>query len=256
VREAERFWYAGPFAEASDALLAAAEASSAPIALLGPPGSGRTFVLEMQARRVHAGRALLVNPSFLLGQSIAHAAAIELGVPLDPSLPPAVAFDALLQLVLRSQAELSALFFCIDGLPSDPAPLYAELMPILRSAPPWVRLVVATEPDRADDVRALCQRSVSLRPLSANEVRAYVEQTLARVAMGPSPSFDPAIFPFLHARSGGAVRTVGVFVHNALQVAACLGAPGVSIDAMRIAMKSRVPLSPADTLALLARESR
>jgi hypothetical protein len=52
------------------------------------------------------------------------------------------------------------------------------------------------------------------------------------------------------------VRTVGVFVHNALQVAACLGASGVTIDAMRIAMKSRVPLSPSDALALIAREAR
>jgi serine/threonine protein kinase len=256
VREPERFWYAGPFAETSDALLAAAEQSSAPIALVGAPGSGRTFLLEMQARRVHASRALVVNPTFLLGQSVAHAAAIELGVPLDPSMPPAVAFDALLQLVLRSQSELSALFFCVDGLPADSEPLRAELLPIVRSAPPWVRFVVATEPGRSHEAAPICARAVTLRPMSADEVRAFVEQGLARVANGPLPPFDPAVFPFLHARSGGAVRTVGVFVHNALQVAACLGASGVTIDAMRIAMKSRVPLSPSDALALIAREAR
>ncbi len=256
IREPDRFWYAGPFAEASDALLAATTASTTPTALLGPRGSGRTFLLETLSRRVQASRAVVVNPSFLMGQPLAHAAAIELGIRLDPALSPAEAFDALLQVVLRDGAALSLLFFCVDGISDDLEGYNPQLLAMMRSAPPWVRFVVATEPERADELAALGLQPVIVRPMTSAETEAYVTLCLGRVARTSPPHFDPAVHPFLHARSGGLVRTVGVFVHNALQVAACLGSQSVSVDALRIGMKSKVPLSPADARNLLAREGR
>ena len=256
VREADRFWYAGPFAEASDALLEAARSATSPIVLVGVRGSGRTFLLETQARRVRAARAVLVNPEFMVEQSLTHAAAIDLGVSLEPSLSHAAAFDALLRLVRHSDAELAMLFFCIDGLPLDLGPFLAEFRAILRAAPPWVRFVLSTEPERADDVRALCPRAVAVRPLTADETNAYVLHSLTRVATRGLPTFAPAVMPFLHARSAGAVRVVGLFTHNALQMATSQGSSTVTVEAARLGMKSKVPLSPADAVALLAREGR
>ncbi|HEX6794071.1 MAG TPA: ATPase, partial [Casimicrobiaceae bacterium] len=94
--------------------------------------------------------------------------------------------------------------------------------------------------------------SYHLGPMDKSETQAYVEHRLTHVGWKGDPSFDPATFDVIHARSGGIPRRINTLC-NRLLLAGFLGEKHALVpdDVEAIASEIREELGPQDTLASL-----
>ena len=263
VRQPAAFWKAGPYGAAVRTLAYQIRAGKRPAMLLGPPGSGRTFVTEMVQHQFEAMQMFPLEPQLLLGMRPMEVLCRRLGVAMAAAASQRELIETFLQHALPADQPEAAAAVVIDGLDAGDPELLAQLAGILESTSPRGRLAILVV--GAGDLPASLTAAgapasltagaepVVLRPMTQTEMVEYIDFRMMVVGgYSKGLGLDIASRQFLHARSGGLPKLINVFCHNALTVAALRQEAEIKLETFRLGMKSRSYLTPETARALLS----
>jgi type II secretory pathway predicted ATPase ExeA len=217
-------------------------------AILGPPGSGKSWLL-------HVGHALLQRlPAIVCRVNAAGAdesiclrdMAAQLGLGLPPTIGPLALWQAMTDLLdgLRSVGEPVVLL--LDDLDRAPEQTVSAVARWLRDPALAAGLVVvwaARTPladTLAEELGPLVDLRIELAPLSAEETLDYVDQSLRRAGISASVMERDAL-RHIHERTGGDLRRVDRLCRFALLAAMAEERETVSADVVE-ALASEVGL--------------
>ncbi len=262
VRQPDWFWKSGPYGNAVRTLAYQIRAGKRPAMLIGPSGSGRTFVSEMVRHQFESMQMFPIEPQLLLGMRPLEVLCRRLGVAVPAGSSQRVLVDTFLQHALPADQPDAAAAVIVDGVDTDDPELLFELGGILDNMPPRSRLallLIGPEDMPARLAAAGAPRNlysgadpVALRAMTMAEMTEYIDFRMMVVG-GVARGFnlDVAVRQFLHARSGGIPKLVNVYCHNALTMAALRQEREVKLESLRLGMKSKTYLSPEAARALL-----
>jgi serine/threonine protein kinase len=263
IRQAASFWDAPPFGSALRMLASQIlDEEARPAMLVGPSGSGRTFLCEMLKNKYPQIFTFTIEPQLLFGARPMLSLCRQHGAHhANPNAHQRVLIDAFLAAALPEGMANAVAILVIDGLDPSDRDLLEELDDILTKAPKrrFSMILVGGEelPERLPAVSAP-QSLLSgpaplvLRPMTPREMMQYIDFRMR--AVGGSPEgldLDLASQQLLHARSGGSPKLVNVFCHNALTIAALKQERKVKLSSIRLAMKSKSYLTADTARALL-----
>ena len=261
IRKPDAFWDAGPHAAALRDLGAQILGGQRPSLLLGPPGSGRTFVAEMLPERFPEVRPFPLEPQLLFGARPLVWLCRQLGAPVPSDADQHLLLDAFLARALPPGDSGALAALVIDAAESADPDLLHDLLEVLALSPRGRLTLVLLGPDdlparltQSGAPRSLLRGPppVTLRPLTLQEAGAYLDFRMTVVGGGARGlDLDLPTLQLLHARSGGSPRLLNVYCHNALTLAALKGEPQVRLATLLVAMKSRTYLSPDAARGLL-----
>jgi serine/threonine protein kinase len=266
VRKPSSFWDAGTHALALHTLATQISAGKRPVMLLGPPGSGRTFVCEMLRHKFSGIQVSSIEPQLLFGARLLVSLCRQLGIPgVSPGASQEVLIHILLEHMLPPHRPDGIAVVVIDGLDPSDRDLLFELDDILCSAPGGRLSMVLVGPDdlpaglaESGAPPSLCWdlQPITLRGLTQQEMAEYIDFRVRAIGRSRTGlDLDVASLQLLHARTGGIPRLINVYCHNALTIAALRQERAVRFSTLRVAMKSNTYLTPDGALALLERWS-
>lgn len=264
LRQPALYWDAGPYAWALRTLAMKLTSGSRQAMLLGPPGSGRTFLCDMLPHRSPRLHVFRVEPRLMFGGRLLLSLCRQHGLDMSPSASMRFLAQAFLSHVLPDASPETIAVLVIDSVDPDDAELLADLDLTLRS-PLSTQLAVVLV--GAEDLHErLAERGAppSLHPTAAPvllpgmtlpEMADYIDFRMTTIGGSECGlALDPATRQLLHARSGGSPGLINTYCHNALTIAALQGERALRFETFRLAMKARTYLTPETAQALLDRE--
>jgi serine/threonine protein kinase len=260
IRQPASFWDGGPYGPALLALATRVEAGQRLNLLVGPPGSGRTFLCEMLQHKLPGASVFSIEPQLLLGTRLFLALCRQVGVQVNPGSSQRFLTEAFLSHVLPDRPEATAVIV-VDGVDPSDRELLAELDRILQATPrrKFTLVLVGDESLHAGftqhEVPASLLQSpapVALRPMTQQEMVEYIDFRMRCIGGVAGFTLDTASRQILYLRSGGLPRLVSVYCHNALTLAMLRQERLPKLDTLRLAVKSKSYLSPEAARTLLA----
>jgi serine/threonine protein kinase len=263
IRQPSSFWDAPPFGSALRMLASQIiEEGARPATLLGPSGSGRTFLCEMLKVKYPELFVFTIEPQLLFGAQPMLTLCRQQGAGhVGPTTPQRALIEAFLEVAIPEDAKGAIAVIAVDGLDPSDQELLAQLDDVLRSAPKGKlsMILVGGEdlPERltpATTPKSLLSGPppAVLRPMTPREMVRYIEFRMTTVGGSPEGlDLDLPSQQLLHARSAGSPKLVNVFCHNALTIAALKQEKKVKLSSIRLAMKSKSYLSPEAARSLL-----
>jgi general secretion pathway protein A len=215
-------------------VLAALRGGSRVVLLTGSPGVGKTTLLEDVLREITGQFALCrINQPHVSATELVQALLLQLGTPsgdADASHPQPFAELAsrLNSIATRDVAPL----LTVDDAQLLAGPTLRTFGEILARAPRLkILLALRDGPQvRIEDFASRMgvtaePRQVSLHPLSADAVKAYIERRIAVAGGGGKELFAADAYAMIYQHTGGAARLINVLCDAALH-AACMRASG------------------------------
>lgn len=228
------FLYSGQeYQRARAQVLAALQRGPRIVLLMGPPGVGKTLLLEDVLGEVKAQFSLCrINQPHISATELLQALLLQLGVaPADPESGQPRLFAELAESLDPVAARSAAPLLIIDDAQLLAAATLRTFGEILDRVPRLkILLVLQGGPQsRIEDLAASMRvieppRQVHLHPLAADATQAYVERRLA-VAGSTKELFTADAYATIFQHTAGAPRLINVLCDAALH-AACLRASG------------------------------
>ncbi|HYI00282.1 protein kinase domain-containing protein [Hyalangium sp.] len=259
IRQPTSFWEGGPYRATLLALASRMEAGQRLSMLVGPSGSGRTFLCEMLQHKLPSISVFSIEPQLLMGSKLFLALCRQAGVQVNPGSSQRFLTEAFLAQVLQDRPEAAAVIV-VDGVDPNDSELLAEINRILQtpSRRRFSIVLVGTETLYEKLVQnhappSLLEGSspVLLRPMTQQEMIEYIDFRMRAVGGVAGFTLDTASRQILYLRSGGLPRLVSVFCHNALTLAMLRQERQPRLDTLRLAVKSKSYLSPEAARSLL-----
>jgi serine/threonine protein kinase len=265
IRQPAYFWNGGPYSWTLRTLALQLTGGCRAVTLLGPPGSGRTFLCEMLAHEAAGLHVFRVEPELLFGDRLLVSLCRQYGLHINTSASMRFLVEAFLSQALPPDQRGAMAVVAIDCFDPDDAELARDVADILRSTQdPRLALLLVGAPDLDQRLSRSGVLSgpgldttappVLLRRMNAHEMAEYIAFRVTTISGGRMHlALDAPTQQLLHARSEGSPRLVNVYCHNALVIAGLRGATAPGFEEFRLAMKSKTYLTPATAEALLAR---
>ncbi|MDB6082239.1 MAG: hypothetical protein JWN43_120 [Gammaproteobacteria bacterium] len=235
LRPDSDFLYSGPeYQQSRTGLLAALHGGSRVLLLSGPPGVGKTMLLEDVLGDI-AGRFALcrINQPHISPTELLQALLLQLSPPAEASsvADPPRSFTRLAAALDPPGARGAPPLLVVDDaqlLAGGTLRVFTEILP----RAPRLKILLVGQDDRMQRTGNLASRivvpeklgEIQLEPLSAEGSKAYVERRLT-VAGGSKELFTPESHAMIFHHTGGAARLINVLCDAALQ-AACMRASG------------------------------
>jgi serine/threonine protein kinase len=263
IRQTASFWDAPPFGSALRMIASQIlDEEARPAMLVGPAGSGRTFLCEMLKNKYPQIFIFTVEPQLLFGARPMIALCRQYGAhQANPNAHQRVLIDNFLAAALPADVPNAVAVLVVDGLDPTDRETLDELDDILTKAPKrrFSMILVGGEelPERltagtAPQSLVTGPPPIVLRPMTAREMMQYIDFRMRVVGGSPEGlDLDLASQQLLHARSGGSPKLINVFCHNALTLAALKQEKKVKLSTVRLAMKSKSYLTPEAARTLL-----
>ncbi|GAB4526799.1 MAG: hypothetical protein Tsb0020_44470 [Haliangiales bacterium] len=255
IRQPEHFWDQGPYGWALRALTSQLQAGASATMLLGPEGSGRTFLCDTMAQRAPNLQLFRVEPQLLFGDPILVALCRQYSLDVRPDTSTRLLVQAFLNQTTANQPG-RRVALVIDSFDPEDDELAAEVQALLRlTASTPLSLVLIGDPDCLAHFPSYDGAPpVTLRPMNRDEMLEYINFRLLAIGGAADPlTLDLATQQLLCARSGGIPRLVNIFCHNALTIAAVKGHTELSFELFRLGMKSNQYLNEQSARELLAK---
>ena len=244
--DAEFLYSSREYLRARSNLIAALRGSARVTLLVGPPGVGKTLLLEDVLRELQCAVCRINQPQ-ISAPELLQALMLQLGVSLgdteaDESQDRSAAFTP------GGKRAGPALLVIDDAqmLPSSTLLIFPRIL--ARTQRLRMLLVARQDPRHPgdDSLPRLTvvekQSSVRLEPLSAEGVRAYIEHRLRLAGAGGKDLFTPDAFSVIYQHTSGSPRLINVLCDAALH-AACLRASG-HVSGAEIVLASQDPRWP------------
>jgi serine/threonine protein kinase len=263
IRQSTSFWDAPPFGSALRMIASQIlDEEARPAMLIGPSGSGRTFLCEMLKNKYPQIFIFTIEPQLLFGARPMISLCRQYGAhQANPNAHQRVLIDGFLGAALPSDVPNAVAVVVVDGLDPADRELLEELGDILAMAPKrkFSMILVGGEdlPERltaggAPQSLVTGPPPIVLRPMTPRETAQYIDFRMRVVGGSPEGlDLDLASQQLLHARSGGSPKLINVFCHNALTIAALKQERKVKLSTIRLAMKSKSYLTPDAARTLL-----
>jgi hypothetical protein len=267
IRQPRYFWDAGPYAWALRTLAMQLTGGCRAAMLLGPEGSGRTFLCDMLAHKVPGLHLFRLEPELLFGERLLISLCRQHGMDINPGASMRFFVEALLSQALPAGQSDAMAVVAIDRVDPGDSDLIGDIADILRSTSnPRLAVLMIGAPDLHERLvgngsltrlgTELRAPPVLLRRMTQPEMTEYIAFRVATIGGGRVRlSFDPSTQQLLHARSEGSPRLVNVYCHNARLIAGLRGGGSPGFEDFRLGMKSRTYLTAESARALLARAS-
>ncbi|MFL5344763.1 MAG: protein kinase domain-containing protein [Hyalangium sp.] len=259
IRQPASFWDGGPYGPALFALASRVEQGQRLNILVGPPGSGRTFLCEMLQHKLPGTSVFSIEPQLLLGSKLFLALCRQVGVQANPSSSQRFLTETFLAHVLPDRPEATAAIV-VDGVDPNDRELLAELGQILQATTRrrFALVLVGEEtlPEKLAQNQAPASLleggpPVALRAMTQQEMMEYIDFRMRCIGGVAGFTLDAASRQILYLRSGGMPRLVSVYCHNALTLAMLRQERMPRLDTLRLAVKSKSYLSPEAARSLL-----
>ncbi|MDY7233234.1 protein kinase domain-containing protein [Hyalangium rubrum] len=261
IRQPASFWEGGPYGSALSALAARVQVGQRVNVLVGPSGSGRTFLCEMLQHKLPGSAVFSIEPQLLLGSRLFLALCRQSGVHVNPTSSQRFLIEAFLAQVTPPDRPDAPVVIVVDGVDPNDRELLEDIDRIAQAAPrrKFSLVLVGTESLPEGLVFQGAPPSllagippVSLRPMTQQEMVDYIEFRMRSVGGFGWVSLDAASRQLLYLRSGGLPRLVSIYCHNALTLAMIRQEKLPRLDTLRLAMKSKLYLTPEGARSLLA----
>jgi serine/threonine protein kinase len=265
IRQAVYFWDAGPYAWALRTLNMQLKGGCRAAMLLGPAGSGRTFLCDMLAHEIGGLHMFRIEPELLFGERLLVSLCRQYGLDISPNASMRFFIEGFLSQALPADRPDAVAVVAVDHVDPDDSDLIDDIADILRSSTnPRLALLLVGTPDLHDRLGrngALARLGmemqappVLLRRMTQQEMVEYIAFRVTKIGGGRIQiKLDAATQQFLHARSEGSPKLVNVYCHNALIIAWLRGSGPPGFEDFRLAMKSKAYLTPETARALIAR---
>lgn len=263
IRQPSSFWDAPPFGSALRMLASQLiDEEAKPAMLLGPPGSGRTFLCEMLKNKYPELFIFTIEPQLLFGARPMVALCRQQGAGhVSPTAPQRTLIDAFLEAAIPDSAPGATAVIVVDGVDPTDQELLRELDDILKQAPKGkVSMILIGGEDLPERLsQGAAPKSLLagpppavLRPMTPREMIRYIDFRMKTVGGAPEGlDLDLPSQQLLHARSGGNPKLINVFCHNALTIAALKQEKKLKLSSVRLGLKSKSYLSPDAARTLL-----
>lgn len=232
-----------------DALVYAISRGEGIVKVVGEVGSGKTMLCRMLERELPANCEIiyLANPR-LAPDEILHAIAIELQLPLATTATRLEAMRALHEhLLARHAANKHVVMFVEEaqGVPLSTLEEIRLLSNLETSQEKLLQIVLFGQPEldeklASHDIRQLNERITfrfELAPLTADEIRDYVNTRLRTSGYRGSDLFSPSAVRELTRHSRGLLRRINILADKALLAAFAANARQVRGKHVRLAAR-------------------
>lgn len=266
IRQPRYFWDAGPYAWALRTLALQLTGGCRAAMLLGPGGSGRTFLCDMLAHKVPRLHVFRMEPDLLFGERLLFSLCRQHGMDINPGASMRFFVEAFLSQALPAERADALAVIAVDCVDPDDTDLIADIADILHAGSnPRLAMLLIGAPDLHDHLAAsgalarlgseLPAPPVLLRRMTQPEMVEYIGFRVSTIGGGRVRlRLDTSTQQLVYARSEGSPRLVNVYCHNALLISSLRGGSGSpGFEDFRLAMKSRMYLTPESARALLAR---
>ncbi|WP_224248718.1 serine/threonine-protein kinase [Hyalangium gracile] len=259
IRQPASFWDGGPYGPALFALANRVEQGQRVSMLVGPEGSGRTFLCEMLQHKLPGASVFSIEPQLVLGSRLFLALCRQVGVQVNANSSQRFLTEAFLAHVLPDRPDATAVIV-VDGVDPADQELLAELDRIVQatSRRKFALVMIGTENLHQGLVQNNAPQSllggvpaVALRPMSQQEMVEYIDFRMRCIGGVAGFALDTASRQILYLRSGGLPRLVSVYCHNALTLAMLRQERLPRLDTLRLAVKSKSYLSTEAARSLL-----
>lgn len=259
IRQPAAFWDGGPYGPALMALATRVEQGQRINMLVGPAGSGRTFLCEMLQHKLPGASVFSIEPQLVLGGRLFLALCRQVGVQVNPNSSQRFLTEAFLSHVLPDRPDATAVIV-VDGVDPSDTELLAELDRIVQatSRRKFSLVMIGAETLAESLVQNQAPQSltgglapVALRPMTQPEMIEYIDFRMRCVGGVAGFALDQASRQILYLRSGGLPRLVSVYCHNALTLAMLRQERLPRLDTLRLAVKSKSYLTPDAAKSLL-----
>ena len=259
IRQPASFWDGGPYGPALSALASQVEQGQRLNIMVGPPGSGRTFLCEMLQHKLPGTTVFSIEPQLQLGTSIFLALCQQAGVHVNPSSSQRFLTEAFLAHVLPDRPEAKAVIV-VDGIDPGDRELIAELDRILQAITQrkFALVLVGTESFSQALIAHQAPASllggthpVALRAMTQQEMMEYIDFRMRCIGGMAGFTLDTSSQQILYLRSAGLPRLVSVYCHNALTLSMLRQERVPRLDTLRLAVKSKSYLSAEAARSLL-----
>jgi MSHA biogenesis protein MshM len=241
------FFASSPHQEALNTLLYALENGEGFIKIVGAVGTGKTLLCRtlLASLPAHCRAVYLPNPA-LDPSGILFAVAEEMGLKLTGDESHYRVHKAILsRLIALARHDIHVVLIVDEAQAISRESLEAvRLLSNLETEKrKLLTIVLFGQPELDAQLEAIPQFKTRisfhdrLRPLTRNELGAYLEHRLRQAGLGPDRMrpFSPAAIKALYAASAGVPRVANVIAHKALMLAYGKGLPRVGRSELQIA---------------------
>ena len=209
------------------------------VTVTGEPGVGKTTVLQWALSSVSPPNRVVFLPFPVAGEDLLRRVAEALGLPASGTPGSSVTLKVVRSALAAERDAGGCVIVAIDqahrvtdetlimlGLLMAPVRDHASLMPVILVAQPDLERRLA----RLRKAGAVLPAAVSCRlgPLSATQVRAYVDEHVRRAGGDPSSLFEPDVASRLVANTSGIPRLINTICTESLRAAAAAGRTRIS----------------------------
>lgn len=252
------FFYASPpHREALDTLLYALTSGEGFIRIVGAVGTGKTLLCRtLLAGLSPTSRALYLPNPALDPAGILFAVAAELGFKVkgtESAYTVQRAIEARLIELARAGTQVVLVIDEAQALPPDSLETVRLLSNLETEKRKLISIVLFGQPELDARLETIPQFKTrisfhdALRPLTRDELAAYLDHRLARAGLSPAaaPLFPARAVTALHAASGGVPRVANVIAHKALLLAWGRGLKRATLREVRDATRDTLAARPA-----------
>jgi type II secretory pathway predicted ATPase ExeA len=235
LRPDPEFLYSGPeYVRARSSLIAALRGGFRVTVFSGPPGVGKTLLLDDVVHEIGEQFALCrINQPHISAPELLQALMLQLEIPgTDTETERSQLNNEASTTLERTGKYRAPALLIIDDAQLLPTKTLLALPKILAKTPRLKIVLVARQDPRHSDDDLLSRLDVAEKPhsvrlgaLTAGGVRAYIEHRLSLAGGGGKDLFTPDAFPVIYQHTAGSPRLINVLCDAALH-AACLRASG------------------------------
>jgi MSHA biogenesis protein MshM len=251
------FFYASPpHREALDTLRYALANGDGFLRIVGAVGTGKTLLCRTLLAELPAHTRALYLPNPTLDPAgILFAVAAELGFKVtgkENAYQVQRAIHARLLLLARQGIQVVLVIDEAQALPTESLEAVRLLSNLETEKRKLLAIVLFGQPELDARLEAIPQLNTrisfhdALRPLTRDELAAYLDHRLARAGLAPGagPLFTARAVGALHAASGGVPRVANVIAHKALLLAYGRGLKRVGRRVLRQAARDTLAARP------------